>query len=297
MFKRYIISLFLTLVISYQALAGWVITEQNAGKYGRKTFQTTFIQGNHIRVDATTLVSIFHLKEKNIVLLFPQDKAYWEGSPEQLQQQFRNMMAQQVQLMMSQAPASQRDTLQKIYQGLTSVQPVKKDSIHRHKINIENTGLTTTLLGYNTQVYDLKMDSVLLEKIWVTQQVQPYAGLPMEEILKLTNAVNPFSGSGSIPLSPEYIDLLQNGVVLKRVHYGSGNSPNVSLVTEVKKAKITETIFEIPANYQLMTIEQVMQLDLGRNILDPKLPGREKRLNLTPPPPVKENNQRPPFPK
>ncbi|MBN2614162.1 MAG: hypothetical protein JXR71_00580 [Bacteroidales bacterium] len=292
MLKHYFLSLFFFLAISFQAVAGWVITEQSTNKYGQKTFQTTFIQGNYIRLDAPTLVSIFNLKEKKIVLLFPQDKAYWEGNPTELQQQFRNMMAKQVQLMMTHAPDTQKDTLQKIYNGLIA-HPVNSDSIKSPEINVVQTGQKATMLGHPVQLYNVKMDSVLLEKIWVTLQLKPYAGLPMEETLRLTNAINPFSGNGPVPISKDYINLLKNGVVLKRISYGSGKNPNVSTVTEIREAKIIETIFEIPANYQPMNIEQVMQLDLGRNILNPVLPGKEQRINLSPPPPFKVNQKQP----
>ncbi|MBN2639014.1 MAG: hypothetical protein JXR65_08000 [Bacteroidales bacterium] len=295
MFRSYILVLFFMFLPVFKASAGWVITEQSTNKYGNKTFQTTFIQGNYIRLDAPTLVSIFDLKNDKIILLFPQDRAYWEGSADQLQQQFRDLMVKQLQIIISHAPDTQRDSLQKIYQHLSSSNFNQEDSnaVLKPVLQVVKTSQTLNILGYNTSMFEIKTDSILLEKIWVTNKIKPYLNIPIKETLKLTNAINPFSGVTVIPVSNEYMQILQNGAVLKREFYTSGNKVQSAQVSDIKEVKIVETIFEIPANYELMTIEQVMNLDMNRNILNPVLQDKEQRINLSPPPPFKSNNKFP----
>jgi hypothetical protein len=286
--------LFFLILTGFQAKAGWVITEQTKNQFGNKTFQTTFIQSHYLRFDTPTLVSILNLKNNKITLLFPQDKAYWEGTAADLKEQFHEIMAKQLRLMIQHAPEKQKDTLEKAYEHFISQ---KNDTLSAQpKVVLKKTGLTATMLKHPVQQYDIMIDSVLLEKVWVTQSVKPYADVDLQKALKLSNAINPLSSRQSIPVTADYLSLLKNGVVLERTFYERGQKPKVLKVTEVRKVKIIETLFEIPANYVLMDIEQVMHMDMGRDILNPKFAtDKEKRIQLSLPPPFKVNKKAPHF--
>ena len=286
--------LFFLMLTGFHAKAGWVITEQTQNQYGNKTFQTTFIQNHFLRFDTPTLVSILNMKNDKIILLFPQDKAYWEGTAADLKEEFHEIMAKQLRLMIQHAPDKQKDTLEKAYQHFISP---KSDSLLPHpKVVLQNTGKTATMLKHPVQQYKIEIDSVLVEKIWLTQSVKPYAGIDLQKALKLANAINPLSSRQSIPVTPEYLNTLKNGAILERTFYERGEKPKVLKVMEIRKVKIIETLFEIPANYVLMDIEQVMHMDMGRDILNPKLAtDKEKRIQLSLPPPFKVNKKVPHF--
>ncbi len=261
------------LALPFQAHAGWVITRETRDNFGNKTYQTVFIEDSLMRFETPSNISIFNLADQEITLIFAQHQAYWQGNAAELRQQIFEMADEQMRELIQHAPADKQDTLRKLY----AVARKKRaralfDTIPAvlPNVSIIPTNQTATILGYPTRMYQVNVDSVMVEELWITQAVNPYEQLNLPAMIKLMRAIDPVSGKAYQTRSKNYDDLLYHGLVMKKIRFLPDGEKQVSVVKSLRKVNINETIFEIPANYVRTKIQQMMLQDINQKILNPR---------------------------
>ncbi len=252
------------------ARAGWYITEQSRDRFGNQSFSSTFVRDTIIRFDRPTSISIINLNTKTITLIFAQHRAYWQGTIARLQQTTADMARQQLIKLLAYAPEPEKPRIKKAIAAFDKNQS-KPDSLRVYPaVNISPTGKTANILGYPAKEYDIRIDSVLKQQIWVTSKVKPYPDTVLDKIILFSKALSPFAIENSLNHSREYMNLLHNGYILKSVNYTSDGNKIVTTVTQLKKTKIPDAIFHIPPGYVESSLENIMILDMKNNVLDPK---------------------------
>lgn len=278
--------------LPFEAQAGWVISRLTTDEFGNKSYQTVFIEDTLMRFETPSSISIFNLPQHKITLIFGQHQAYWQGSASQLRRQIFEIADRQMQELIAHAPSGQQDTLRKMYEV---VRKKREESLNDTtlstlpNVSVEKTAHTATMLGYPAQLYQVRVDSVLVENLWVTHAVDPYKNLDIKSMIGLMGALEPANGKAWRRRSLKYDNLLYHGLVLKRIQFLADGRRRVSMVKNVRKVNIKETIFEIPANYVETKIQEVMLQDIKQNILNPASvsSGQENQNMLSLPPPFK----------
>ncbi len=253
-----------------QLKAGWVISEQSNDAFGNRSFYTTFIQDSIIRFDKPTSISIINFNSKLVTLIFAQHRSYWQGTANDLSRTTTQMAEQQLQKLLAYAPTNQKE---KIKQALESFKKRDEtpDSLRVFpEVTVKRTGKTDTIIGYPAAEYEIIIDSVVKQLVWVTQKVKPYHEADIDRIMSFSKALNPFAIENSLSHSKEYLKLLEKGLILKSVNYTSDGNKLVTQVKEIRQMNIPVAIFQIPAGYMETSIENVMILDTNNNILNPK---------------------------
>jgi len=264
----------LLLAYAQPAEAGWVITTQSSDSFGNKSFSTTFIQDSIIRIDKPTSISIINLNQKLITLIFAQHRAYWQGTAKDLNTTTTKMAEGQMTRLLALAPEQKRQEIKRALASFRKNQ-AKPDSLRVFpKVTVRKTGQRDTLLGYPSTEYEVIIDSVVKQHVWVTQKVKPYHEADIKRLMAFGRAMNPFTIETSLSRSKDYMRLLEEGIVLKSVNYTTDGNKLVTTVTKIRKMNIPVAIFQIPPGYVVTSLENVMILDMKNNILDPK--------NLTP---------------
>ncbi|MBE0650786.1 MAG: hypothetical protein IH595_08085 [Bacteroidales bacterium] len=265
--------LFVLFAVPFRAHAGWVISRETTDDYGNKTFQTVFIEDTLMRFETPSSVSIFDLAQQRITLIFGQHQAYWQGTASQLRQQIFEIADEQMQELIQHAPPDKQDTLRKMY----AIERKKREKALNDtvpstipNISIIETNKTANILGYPVKMYQVNVDSVLVEELWVTQAVDPYEHLNINVMIKLMQAIDPVTGKAYKTRSAEYDKLLYHGLVMKKIRFLPDGEKLVSIVKSVRKVNINETIFEIPANYVSTKIQAMMLMDINQKILSPQ---------------------------
>ncbi len=250
--------------------AGWVITTQSKDSFGNKSFSTTFIQDSIIRIDKPTSISIINFNRKLVTLIFAQHRAYWQGTAEELYKTTTEMAEQQLTKLLAYAPEQKRQEIKQALESFRKNQ-TKPDSLKAFpEVTVRNTDQTDTLLGYPSTEYEIIIDSVVRQRVWVTQKVKPYHEADVHRIMAFGNAMNPFSIENNLSRNKDYMKLLEEGFILKSVNNSSGGNKLITKVTRVKKMNIPQAIFQVPPGYVLTSLENVMILDMKNNILNPK---------------------------
>ena len=253
-----------------QLKAGWVISEQSSDAFGNRSFYTTFIQDSIIRFDKPTSISIINFNRNLVTLIFAQHRSYWQGTATDLNRTTTQMAEQQMQKLLAYAPINQKE---KIKQALENFKKIDEtpDSLRTFpKVTVKKTGKTDTIIGYPAAEYEITIDSVVKQHIWVTQKIKPYHKADIERVMAFGKALNPFAIENSLSHSKDYLKLLENGLILKSVNYTSDGNKLVTQVKKIRQMSIPVAIFQIPAGYTETSIENVMILDTNNNILNPK---------------------------
>ena len=250
--------------------AGWYITEQSNDRFGNQSFNATFIRDSIIRFDRPTSISIINFNSKVITLIFAQHRAYWQGTAEELNRITTGMARQQLTKLLAYAPENQKQQIKKAIEAFNRNQE-KPDSLRTYsRVEVRATGETDTLSGYPAKKYDIRIDSILKQQIWVTQKVKPYPDSIIDKITSFSKAMSPFALENSLSHSPGYMKLLHSGYILKSVNYTSDGNKIVTTVTQIKKTKIPDALFQIPPGYVKSSLSNIMILDMKNNVLDPK---------------------------
>jgi hypothetical protein len=261
---------FLLLVCTQPAKAGWVITAQSNDSFGNKSFNTTFIQDSIIRIDKPTSINIINFNQELITLIFAQHRAYWQGTAKDLNKATAQMAEDQLTKLLAYAPEQKKAEIKRALASFKKNQ-AKPDSLKIFpQVMVKKTGHTDTLLGYPATEYEIIIDSVVKQHVWVTRKVKPYHEANIERIMAFSKAMNPFAIENSLSRSKDYMKLLEEGVILKSVNYSSDGNKLVTKITKIRKINIPEAIFQIPPGYVPTTLENVMILDMKNNVLDPK---------------------------
>ncbi len=293
-----VLLVFLSFTLPFKAQAGWVISNETSDHFGNKSYQTIFIEGNLMRFETPSSISIFNLDDQIITLIFAQHQAYWQGTAVQLREEIFDIADRQMQELIQHAPPQQQDTLRKMYKiAKMKRQSTMNDTLPTSlpDVSIIKTNHTETILGYPTRKYQVNVDSVLVEELWVTNAVNPYSRLNLKAMVKLISAMDPVSGNAFSTKSFKYDSLLYHGLVLKKIRFLPNGDKQLSVVKSIRKVNINETIFEIPANYMETKIQEVMLQDINQNILKPHGISNQGNQGLPslPPPlkvPVKKKN-------
>ncbi len=157
-------------------------------------------------------------------------------------------------------------------------------------VTVKKTGRKDTLLGYPASEYEIFIDSIVKQRVWVTRKVNPYQKVEIDRIMAFSKALSPFAIENSLSNNKDYMNLLKEGMILKSVNYTANGIKLVTKVTKIRKMNIPQAIFQIPPGYVPTSLENVMILDMKNNILDPKNiapdnDGLDNRL-----PPLPQNN-------
>ena len=288
--------LFLLLLLPLKIYAGWYITEESHDQFGNKTYSAIFIQDSLIRYDRPTSVSIINMNRKQITLIFSQHQAYWQGTVTDLQQTTTEMAKEQLVKLLAYAPQKDKPRIRKAIAAINHPGGMPADTLpNLPQITIRKTGKTDTLLGYPVNEYNIVIDSNLRQTVWVTSHIVPLPAKKIKQLMMLNRALSPFAIENSLSHSSSYFHLLSNGYILKSINYTPNGGQTVTTVTRIKETQIPEAIFQVPPGYVKSSLENVMQLDMKNNILNPQniAPDdgtQDGGIPALPPPPSLPNN-------
>ena len=251
-----------------QSMAGWIIREKTSNSLGVVSYQTTFIQHNKVRFESETSIAILDLNSKNVMMIFPQFKVYWEGSAEAFRKSTMDAFDLHMQQVVANAPREDKEMYQKLYDNFKSHWEQKNpDSLHL-SVKINATGKQDTLLKYPVSEYQVVVNDSVKEYVWVTQSVNPYDEVDAAKMVSFTKSLNPFDEEAKITATKAYTDLIAKGMVLKseEVHK---RVKVITAVTMLKHVDFDDSIFNAPFGYRKAAVEEILQMSPPSEQLNP----------------------------
>lgn len=242
-----------------QAIAGWVISEVNFDKFGNKQFQTTFIQNNMIRFETQSSIAIINLNTNNITLVFGMHKLYWEGSIEEFKNSTISIFEQKLQNIILTADAEHREMARELIEEIKQKENNdKKDTLRNINFKIKKTNIIENVAGFPSIKYDIVVLDSLVESIWITDSINPYQNIDIENMISFTNQLKPKNTNINIEGSSEYLKLINKGLAVKSEEINPLGGYLTTIVEGVIEVEINIDIFSPPVNYRKAQLTEIL---------------------------------------
>lgn len=250
----------LFVLITTNAIGGWVITEESSDKFNNKQIQTIFIEGNLIRYETPTSIAIIDLDSSKITMIFSQYKVYWKGTAEELRLSSVEAYDAQLENLLAGIPEYKRKELDSVYKEIRSqlLDTVRIKSVV--EISISETDKIDTIHDFLVNEYHIYHDSSLVESIWHTDEISPYQNIEVEKMVEFMTQLNAFTTQGTLTSSEEYNRFLRNGLIIKSSEYVGENIIYNTIVTNVREVNIIREFFEPPRNYRAAKLRDIFNM-------------------------------------
>ncbi len=229
-----------------------------------------------IRFETESTVAIINLKTGNIILLFEEYKLYWQGSIKEFKESTLDVYEQKLNNIIITGDSSQKIAAQNLITKLREQnETVNNDSIAKFKIQIDKTTVIENIAGFNAYKYNIAIDDSLIESIWVTDSINPYRDIDIESMVSFTNELIPGENENSIEGSPEYLNLIKEGLAVKSQEINPQGGLFTTVVTGVLETNIKNELFLPPPNFrktQLAEIILIIETNSGK-------PNRNQEFN------------------
>lgn len=252
--------LILLLLIPGGTFAGWVITEESKDPFGNKLIQTIFIQNNLIRYETPSSIAIIDLNNDFITIIFSQYRVFWSGTIAELKASSLETYKRQMEEIIVGLPPSERKKFDSIYLEMEKQMLDTTNLLPSNKFKLVETNNKEEILGYGTIKYNILKDSILIESIWHTTEIQPYNDINIHNMMSFMQQLKPTSGRGILTQIDEYFNLLKSGILLKSVEFLPDGKTYKAIVTNIREVNIVPDFFLPPKNYRKTALTDIIDL-------------------------------------
>jgi len=262
-----LLAVVLTLALASPALAGWVMEEVITVTGGPSTTNTIYMQDNKVKNVSGQKEMMFDAEKGLIYFILPDRQAYWSGKPEEFQQGIKAGTDKMMEEHIKQMPPEQRQAFEQ-YQKQMEAQSRQAAAPKKFKVEVKKTSDQAKIAGYPGQKYQVWVDGVLKEELWLCPQLDfSDAGDP-EKFRRLTEGMKGPGQEASYESSPEYQEITtdyKKGYRLKSVNYDdSGNAGFGNEVRKIEKKKIPASEFQVPKGYRKLSITELVRAMSGQ---------------------------------
>lgn len=263
---RFKVSLFLCFLVFFlpgYVWGGWWIVERSEDRFGNFSSQSLFIQGQKMRVENPTSVFIFNLETDEISLVFSKQMIFWSGKSDSLKQKFLYKVEHQMRMMIEQIPLYEREkALPELERMLAELKSGEVDSLLLQKFTFAAVDSTLTIAAHAARKYQVSYDSAVIEEVWITHDIQPYAGISLvnlNQMMRLFSRPTVFSAARECK---GWLDIMHDGLMMKSAVY-TALGQSTSQVMQVKEVKVRDEFFMPPPDYKAVSADEITGIMLG----------------------------------
>ncbi len=256
------IVVFIAVIIPGQVFSapGWVIVELNTNPYGLMSMQTTFIQGNKVRIETSESVIILDLEAGDMSLVYPTRMVYWKGKPSEFREGMIRTAEVQITSAIEQLPSHEREVQRKELEKM--LQLMASDSMQStliSGISIREAGLTDTIAGTLARCFEVFVDSVLYEKVWITRDIDPFSKVDQKAMKTMTRELTRPTVVSAYRESDVFTNLVHGGFVVKSV-LPTSIGESVTHVESFRNMDIRADLFVPPVDYRPAGLIEIIQM-------------------------------------
>jgi beta-phosphoglucomutase-like phosphatase (HAD superfamily) len=254
--KKLSLLLTLSLLTVLPSIAGWYILEvtNNMGIHEQKQL---WVQGKKMKHTEGNYDFIYDQEKKTITFIDNTTKIFWSGTAENFKKEMKEAQDELLEKQLLKMPEEQREK----YKAMLKKQEelTKEEEANPSKVEVIESTQKATIATYACTKYQIKVNDVLTEELWVTTAFNPFKELDFglfDELMKSIVGGTDYSDDKA------YKELLKKGYVMRKTDltHKIGNVV-VPIMEEVKKAKeqeIPASTFMVPDGYQRMPLSEMM---------------------------------------
>jgi hypothetical protein len=267
MLKRFIGLYFILITALQQTLwakeGGWLIVEQKSDRFGNFGMQSTIISGQKIRIEHQTSTFIFDLESNKTTVILPQQRVFWCGNHDSLGQALFRQMEIQIEVMIAQLPENEREKASEEIRAYTSLmRSHSPDSILPDHFRIIAADSLKQILNYQCSKYLFLVDSIVIEEIWVTENIKPWEHIDLRRLNHMMRIFSKPNLYTAYRVSNEWLTMLSKGLLMRSVAINSlGNS--IMEVSSVRQMNVREDVFMPPLDYRRAGMDEMLNILMG----------------------------------
>ncbi|MCD4680789.1 MAG: DUF4412 domain-containing protein [Bacteroidales bacterium] len=256
--QKLLITFIALLLISFQLMAGWVITSEKDEELDNIEIETTYIQDNIIKITTERDIAIFNFETNEIYLINPLSKSYWAGTLSDFKTNVIEGMKSKMENMLKKIPVEHHEMYKKMYQD--KIDKIESDKINEgDDLEIKETSENLNILDYSSAKYQIWQDEILREDVWIAEKLDISDELNIEKFKNFFMSFSNITSDRSVENSPKFFELFEKGYPLKTIEYYE-NFKIITTVTNIEKKQIPASEFSPPPGFNKINI-----MDLWEN--------------------------------
>lgn len=246
----------LMMALCQEALAGWVIKSRTTDMYGESGIETTWIQNNKMKSSAMGETTIINMTDGTLTMIDEQAKTYWQVAIKDARDAFRKASENFIEEALKNVPEGQQEMYRSLFSEMENMyDDIDPDKISRVDIKVEQTGKSEQIAGYKADEYHILVDGLLVEQIWLAKDLDVSRDLNRKKMMEAMLELQQTGDNEMLyEFTDAYLDLFGKGFEMRSID-SEGEKIEV---TSVEQKQLDASVFEIPAGYREITIEEMM---------------------------------------
>ena len=244
-------------ILIINAYPGWILTIENydVDNLEKKSHQVYF-QENKIKIVDPDMITIFDLNRNMITFLKPQIHMFWKGTLNDYRQEVRETLEMMIDLEVKKLPEDKQDEARRTFETMMRIME-HPDTASTLDLFIRETAENDTILGYETTKFQVFLNGVIMEDIWIPNHLDVSRDLDQGKYLNLLSQLSTgFENELVYQTSAEYNRLIQDTYVLRKKEYKIGYQ-TVKEVVDIRQEALEESVFLPPADYKPVTLTEL----------------------------------------
>jgi len=244
-------------ILITKAYPGWILTIENYDTDNQEIrSHLVYFQENRIKIVDPDLTTIFDLNQNMITFLKPQIHMYWKGTLEDYWKEVRETLELMIDLEVKKLPEEKQDEARKTFETMIRIME-HPDTTSTLDIFIRETAEKDTILGYETAKFQVFLNGVIMEDLWIPEKLDVSSDLDQRKYLRLLGQLSTgFENELVYQTSTEYNRLIQNTYLLRTKEYKTGYQ-TVNEVVDMRQESLGESVFLPPTNYKPVTLTEL----------------------------------------
>ena len=255
--KRFQGALLLFIILLTNGHAGWVLTVKHYhSDTEAETNKVVYFQENRIKLVEEDLTTIFDLNQNIIAFLKPQIQMFWKGSLENYRKEVQETLELMINIEVEKLPEEQQEEARKMFETMMRIME-SPDTSSSIDIFIRETGEKENILGYDTYKYQVFINGVITEDLWIPRDLDVSDDLDLGKYLLLLSELSPcFDNELFHQTTEEYNRIIEGKYIFRTKEYNVGYQ-TVSEVVEIQKKQLNESEFLPPPGYKPVTLSEL----------------------------------------
>ena len=249
---RLLLTLSLLLISFFQLQAGWLLTGKNIDTEGRAIPEKIFIEQYKVKIEQPEYIAIFDMKTLRIILVDPIKLTFYQGSLSEYMDSVKAFKKEALKVATADMPSEQANTYNMTYlDQIESFFEIPK--VAPGSLVINKTDVTFKMVGWQTEKYEISLNGILRERVWLAPGMKAGEGFDWKLYFRFLKAAALEDQSLIYMNTPEYLDLLNTGLPLRKMVITNGVQTEFQ-VNRLEEKTIPDYEFYTPSLCKELTI-------------------------------------------
>lgn len=258
--------LFLVIVIfvflTQPLFAGWVIVQKtyDASEGGDEaSVETLYLQDDKVKMVSEDFATVFDLNSGMIYFLNYQTKAFWKGTPKDMEAQVKSAMDEMIEQQLVNVPDDKKAEMRAMYEQMMSQHGDEDDSAteQEHAVSVKLTDEVMEIAGHKVYKYIVMVDGNVSEEVWLNTDAGIQNDFSVSRFYKfMSEFMKDFQDQETYHDQDAYIEMAKKGYPFRTVQK-SGVYETITEVVSVESKVLTDSDFLPPDDFSEQALKDM----------------------------------------